>query len=214
MNDFFFYFGCASFITTIILLDSVYYFSTDLIWSFFKLEAITTKCIKDGYNLAKPYYHFIIPEEECKPVTIYVNNDVVYNCTYLDALKLPEKIEHNLVTYELYLEDVDIKNPLIIFKNLSELTNKFTFSEVKFISVILKIEGEEDYEIIFDKNFYITGNILFDKSFMKLCNIPIKEDSKYKIDIIDDNINTVSISNDQYIQLTNNNYNIINTKPI
>ena len=68
----------------------------------------------------------------------------------------------------------------------------------------------------FDKRYLIAGNELFSPCFVLKClnyqNEPYVFDNDYKLIFLDSDINTTTLSSNQYIRLTNTKYDIIELK--
>ena len=133
-----------------------------------------------------------------------------------------KKYDKNILLFEDH-EKVSIEN--------IKINNK-----VHFLSIFLKIFTDDYYNIKFNfgnDNYYIVGNKLFKRSYLnwflfnKHDNINsmkypyinnnnnkfhIKEDTKYSIILIDQNIKCIEINNKQYIKIEDDKYVICNNE--
>jgi hypothetical protein len=83
-------------------------------------------------------------------------------------------------------------------------------SNINFIDIQV-LYNKEAYNIDFGTdNFYINGNILLDRAFItwflyKSYGVLIEKDEEYICNIIDHNVNCITIYNHNYINICNNN---------
>jgi len=73
---------------------------------------------------------------------------------------------------------------------------------------------KERITLTLDKRFLIKGNIIFSSCFVLRClnyqSIPFKFDNKYKLLIMDSDINNIELTHNKYIQLESDNYKVHN----
>ena len=117
---------------------------------------------------------------------------------------------------------------------LIENHEKFSFENLKlnnkvnFLSIYLKILTDDNYNIKLNfgnDNYYMVGNKLFNQNYLnwflnnkhddiimkypyknKNNKFQLKEDSKYSIILIDQNIKCIHLNNKQYIQIEDDGY--------
>ena len=103
------------------------------------------------------------------------------------------------------------------FENCYEINEYIEISNIKFISCHITIKLK-DKNISFPvelNNFMLIGNKILDKSFVlwycnKYLNLDIDLIENYKIDIIDQHVNQITIDMNDYIEIYKNYYVIHN----
>lgn len=104
----------------------------------------------------------------------------------------------------------------INFFSNNKLLNNDSLKKTNFTFILVEIINSEDKIDItnFLNNttncYYLENNNLFDKNFifwLQYNNLDIKEN--YKINIIDNNINTIELDKTKYIKLLSDSYDII-----
>ena len=133
--------------------------------------------------------------------------------SYLDALKYEDDDfaqDYNKVSYEIN-DDKTNERLLMLRDSVDQIMDRgLKKSNVNFISVCLKREGKDDVEIDMTSkgNIYMVGNELFSKSFLEWLLPDLDLDEDYTISTIDDNVNMVSFTKNQYIILNDNGYDV------
>ncbi len=161
-----------------------------------------------------PWFVTVIPEEERHDVKFYKDGLLVTSMTYLCALKYEDddfSQDYNKVTYEVH--DDKGNNLVMLRDNVDEIMDKgLKKSNVNFISVSIKQEGQDDIEVDMRKrgDIYMAGNELFSKSFFKwcLCDKYDLDGKDYTVSTIDDNVTMVTFNKNQYILLNENGYDV------
>ena len=193
-------------------IDRIYY---SLMWILLKLYSK----IEIIYNKIK--------KTDIKKITIKVikngeviktyNNDKLKN-NDLDKNDIPNDNDMILGEYNdnEYIKVVRYKSKENIILNSDNYTN----SNVKLIGIQIKIFNNNNLKdtepILFDKNYnyFIENNILFDRKFinyyLKTEKKPmLNSDDKYQILFFDNDINTHTINDPQYIKINKENFEII-----
>lgn len=111
---------------------------------------------------------------------------------------------------------ITIHNDIIDIIDIKNNNSEFYPCNFTFLLVVIKT-NDMSYDITdFLKNpknnYYVTNNILFNKSFMNWVFISHikKELLEYEIVFLDNTVTEVTIDKTQYIKLNKNNYEIIN----
>lgn len=120
---------------------------------------------------------------------------------------LPEKCTDRYYNYKYHITRLNKD---------SDLVNLPSPSTVRFLDIMILL-NQEKYTINFgSKNFYIAGNILFDKAFVQwylkqFFNVVVVD--TYVCIIMDQNINLLTLDATNYILLAADSYSIVNVSP-
>ena len=161
---------------------------------FYKNKDINNTNIIDFYKnnkliktiTQKDLYFELVPEHDYIIQKYYFNNKI-FSKIYYDNT---EKVLKNLNQLEPY-------NNLFIYINLIISNKKIDITNI--------LNNNEN-------NFYVIDSIIFNKTFMNwllLYKLNLTFDD-YKIIILDNNFNEITINNTQYIKLNNDTYELIN----
>jgi hypothetical protein len=183
------------------------------IWNLLKLETITrmsfNKLINSIHNVfINPTKMMFIKNEpfDNKDVSYYMNGRLVKKLSYLEALTYQPQEEYNLIIYKMRNVKGDNIDYFKIFENHEDINDSFEHSQLKFISVEISID-ELDKKVslnLNDVNLYVDGNKLFTRPFitwflMEKYGITLKEETKYTIYTIDNQINMDKFENSDNI---------------
>jgi len=183
------------------------------IWNLLKLETITrmsfNKLINSIHNVfINPTKMMFIKKEpvDNKDVSYYMNGRLVKKLSYLEALNYQPQEEYNLIIYKMRNVKGDNTDYFKIFENHEDINDCFEHSQLKFISVEISID-ELDKKVslnLNDVNLYVDGNKLFTRPFitwflMEKYGINLKEETKYTIYTIDNQINMDKFENSDNI---------------
>jgi len=156
-------------------------------------ECIIKKCIINQQLIDTPddYYDMILYKHYANP------NDTSSN-----------KLKKNVIRLSNCIEINQLKIPHIIPSN------------IKFIDIKVSY-NDKTYNIDFssDNNYYIVGNILFDRAFIKwYCktfhNVTIDDDDDYICNILDNSVTFIQIDSSAHIVIGLDDYTIENTKDL
>lgn len=105
------------------------------------------------------------------------------------------------------------------YTNIIQLINKDEFmqpSNVSFLSIVLKFPYAK-INMELDKSFLFINNELFSKTFLKRYldynNIAVPFTNDYTVNIMDSNINMITIKPDEYMRLNKLDYSIVKNNP-
>ena len=201
--------------------NNIYYVLCSLMWILLKLyskleiiykklnktdvKKITIKLIENG-EIVKKY------DNE------YLNN---YNDEKEFIIKNTEVMINKYMIIGEYSDGENIK--IVRFKNFNDIkldADYYTESEVKLLGIQLNIKNngniKESLPILFYKNcnHFIENNILFDRKFinyyLKTEKMDVLEiDDNYEIIFFDNDINTHTITDPQYIKINKENFETI-----
>jgi hypothetical protein len=170
-------------------------------------------------NIWKPLRSLICHVNEEQHITFIKDGKEIAHMSHNDFFQTTEFPGYDFVIY-------NIDNNIIRYNNVNLLKQhgddiKFVKSSVKFLTVEISILGDDNqydnqFTISFEENnFYIENNILFDKPFIKWYlnkyhNFDIEINTpggfSYMINLIDNNINCITLTDDECIILTKDNY--------
>jgi hypothetical protein len=151
---------------------------------------------------------------------IYYNHDVLnenpsHNVLfkYMELFENTKTIDYLNISFILMMK---IENKYVVrCKNIMDNISILTVpSSIRFLSVIYN-HPEMDESIVFELSpeMYMVGNELFSFAFvyrlLKYQSLPYKIDYNYEIVLIDNMINTITISSNQYIRLGDDKYYIV-----
>ena len=135
-------------------------------------------------------------------------------------------LDHDMIIYKYETPPSNEKYDydMLRFKDVSDISEKFEPSSVKFLAIQLKIEDKEPISLDFGrKNFYIKGNILFDRPFIKWfleekstisTKYILKENESYEVEFINHKMNCDRITSDQCIIIDTDDYKITDSDNI
>ena len=148
---------------------------------------------------------------------VYIFQDKNYLCkkNYSLFIKMIEIKEYNLenknnffIHQINYLDITYISNNKLLNNNNFKKTN-FTFILVEIINSNYTIDITNFLNNV-NSCYYIINNNLFDKNFIIWLQYnKFNIENNYKINIIDNNINTIQFDKNKYIKLLADSYNII-----
>ena len=144
--------------------------------------------------------------------------------TYEALSDIPEDkhaLDYDLVMYKQETPPSDEKHDfnMLRYGQVSDISQDFDTSSVKLLAIQLKVEGEEVVPLDFGRrNFYIVGNILFDKPFLKWMLMEggnadarkmLETGKPYKIEFINQNMSCDSVGHDQCIIIGEEDYQVV-----
>lgn len=183
--------------------NNIIYYLINLIWNIGKiiifLYNIFIKHFNNNNNIDNIYF--------------IKNNNIILNIKKNKLISIPN--------YDYILYKYNIKNDilLLILKNMIILNKikNLEICEYQFIYISIKLNDVtiDITNILNDRNnyLYVINTKLFNEIFMiwlMKFKLNIKYNIDYKIIILDNSMNEITINNTQYIKLNKNNYSIIN----
>ena len=168
-------------------------------------------------NIWKPLRSLIYPVNEEQHITFIKDGKEIAHMSHNDFFQTTEFPSYDFMIY-------NIDNNLIRYNDVNLLKQlgddiQFVKSSVKFLTVEISIFSDaydNQFTISFEEdNFYIENNILFDKPFImwylnKYHNFDIDINTpggfSYMVNLIDDNIKCITLTDDECIILTKDNY--------
>jgi hypothetical protein len=168
-------------------------------------------------------------------VPSYVDSECIilfkdgYAESYPSCSKIPSEknaLDYDMIIYKHETPPSDQKYDynMLRFKKVSDISKDFETSSVKFLAIQLKIEDKEIIPLDFErKDFYIKGNILFDRPFIKWFLLEksgiatrylLGDDESYEVKFINQKMSCDSITSDQCIVIDAEDYRIIKSENV
>jgi hypothetical protein len=189
-------------------------------WQFLEMcSKVELKAI-DMYKKIKPYFP---KKEEKSIITVVHDGDEINKYEFNDFIKNNINQGYDFVLYEIPLSDNNKYDKCILrydnHKDIEEIVELNANNEVNFnvIQFNFKDVTEKIYNIKFDKTQYmVNNNILFDRKFLKWYmlknhNLFVQDQDNYNITFIDHEMNYITLSENEYIVIKNNKYEISKT---
>ena len=184
--------------------------------------AITNMLIRRYYNLI--YFYFV----KLNNSIIFIKDGIEVKEYEINKL-IDTPDDYDMILYKHYINPNDTSSNKLK-KNVIRLSNcinrnylKFPHiipSNIKFIDIKVSY-NDKLYNIDFssEDNYYIVGNILFDRAFTKwyfktFHNVWIADDAEYTYNIMDNNVNIISFDSLKYIIIEKDNYVLENTRDL
>lgn len=186
-------------------------FITDMAWWGLRMQTQTNIYWNDLCKSLNPFIRMFFAEPERNDVRFYKSGVEICSMPYLEALKYNEEIHGNYDKVSYEIEDDDGNLYLILRDNVDDITDRdIKKSNSQFINVTLKREGKEDIDVDMKSrgNIYMVGNELFTREFFEWLCPNIELSDNYVVSTIDNNVNIVEFTSEQYLLLNNNGYEI------
>ena len=166
------------------------------------MHLLSQRVIKLFYN--KPQNHIILfiknghEVKECNKEQFKLHTATIYN--------------YDLILYKELNTSTDTYNVVRLDKNVNE--ENIRISNIKFIDIQVECNGATHCLDFGNENYYIEGNILFDKAFIvwvlnHYYGVTLTGD--YKCTIMDNNVNLIQLNSLNYIRIEKDNY-LVGTK--
>jgi hypothetical protein len=131
--------------------------------------------------------------------------------------------KYDFILYKFVGDTENTKDYTIRYNNINELIeNKLNFKKcnIEFLTIILVYNGIR-YSIDLKKNrsYYIVNNYILDYYFIKYYinkyyNFKTDLNEEYELIVLDNKCNTIHLNKNDYIILSENDYNVIYNKPL
>lgn len=155
---------------------------------------------------------------------LFIKDGFEIKTSQLDFLKCKENYEYyDMVLYTNFIRSDDtLTKNILRLSNLNDINHlkisNIISSNVKFMGILVVYNGN-DYRIEFDKedNYYIVGNKLFDKAFIKWYlnkyhGVLIDDGITYTCNILDYDVNLIQIDSSSHIIINKDNYTVEKVK--
>jgi hypothetical protein len=189
-------------------------------WNTLQLCSVIETHTSRLYNTITMYVPFLRRDTNTH-IRFICDGDEVQTYTLGEFIKADHSYtNYNFILYELPIKDHNKYDTYIFryanYKNILPIEYNSP-NDINFLSIQLEHFGSGlSYNINFGRNFFlINNNILFDFQFLKWYlykyhTTIIDVNDKYKLSFIDHNMKYVCITENEYIIIRKNNYDIIN----
>jgi hypothetical protein len=198
-------------------LKDIYNYSHALVFDY-KLEPkennwINISILNNVINLDSYYLKFILDEKYDVMEEIDEKKRRIIHEDYKNTMKNINK--NNLISLLIIVK----KNNK--YHTITNMSNSIDYDSIKSNVKFLSIEYEDPLLkekvpiVLTDEYFYENNEILsaaFIKRYLEYNPVSVNYSSNYKIHIMDNEINMITLTNKDYIILHKNNYDIINNK--
>jgi hypothetical protein len=169
-------------------------------------------------KILSPLKSFLPSCIESKRIILIRNGHLESYLTPTDIPKEKNTLEHDMIIYkhETLPSNEKYDYDMLRFKDVLNISETFEPSSVKFLAIQVKIEGKEPISLDFGRNnFYIKGNILFDRPFMewvlseKSCittKYILKDEESYEVEFINHKMNCDRITSGQCVIINEDDY--------
>jgi len=169
-------------------------------------------------KILAPLKNFFPSCVESKCILLIKNGHVESYLTTADIPNEKNTIEHDMIIYKHETPPSNEKYDydILRFKDVSNISETFEPSSVKFLAIQVKIEGKEPISLDFGRNnFYIKSNILFDRPFIKwflseksgiTARYILKDEESYEVNFINHKMNCDRITSEQCVIIDEDDY--------
>tara|TARA_Y100001937_G_C7092208_1_gene318290 strand:+ start:639 stop:1391 length:753 start_codon:yes stop_codon:yes gene_type:complete len=196
---------------------SIEYYSWNVLWFLMKVYTYVTRRTKQCARTLHRYF--------TKPTSnqLYIIKDG----TTISKIPFATNNKNATDDYDMVLlqwhvtdESSKYKSHMIRSTTIEDVTDSFVISDECFIGiyVLTKVNDTEigNYSIIFGSdNYYIVGNILFDRSFVKYLlrryfEVALTDKQTYEVSFFDNKVGHHKMKEPEYVQITKTGFNIVN----
>lgn len=149
---------------------------------------------------------------QTKEIEMIKNNNVIFS-TNKELMCFPLLCDFFIYSNKLAFDSTHTNK--IIYFNIPD-SYEYTLCDFKFMNITVYLDNEKNYTIYLhtsQENFYVVNNIINKKVIFYLLKQTYNldgEDMSYKLSIIDNNTNIISITEKDIIILKDNTYDIVN----
>lgn len=149
---------------------------------------------------------------------IIYDGEEVANYTFKEFSNKKKYITYDFILYSIPVEDEKYENYVLRYENAEDvLAVEYTsLKHIELTDVQIRVNDIETYTINFGRNqYFINGNVLFDRNFLKwylnvLFGIHLAEKDNYRVTFNDHEKNSITLPDYCYLLIKNNNYIIVN----
>ena len=212
-------------------MDKLSETGVNVLWGMTKIYVVVSKYTANIYMGISRYYNMHDDILEERNVEM-INKKVLY--AYNWNHMLPGDIDNNTIPQMVFDEtkmilfkwktiensetNMEWKHYVLRFSSIQEINDNFTFSNIKFLSIEIKLNDKDVFAIDFKKeNYYIKYNVLFDKTFCEYWlhekyNIDLQDTDNYIVSFIDHKMNYIEVNKDEGVLIDVDDYSIIKSK--
>lgn len=195
-------------------------------WDAMEILSKTEIYVSQFYNT---YIPTIFPKQKAQPSIKFIcDGEEITSYNLNEFLKKKKNgsinINYDFILYETPIIKKDkyekYDTYVMRYENINDVLslecNSLKCFELNMIQLTMDDDETTTYPIDFDrKQFMISGNILFDRPFLKwylnyYCNVILNDEARYTITFIDQNMNYKILPDYCYILVKKNDYDIVN----
>ena len=207
-------------------MDNLSETGVNVLWGMTKLYVVVSKYTANIYMGISRYYNMHDGILEERNVDM-INKKVLYSYNWnhmppWDNDTIPEMVLDNTKmilfkwqTIENSETNMEWKHYVLRFSSIDEINDNFIFSNIKLLSIEIKLNNQDVFEVDFKKeNYYIKSNILLDKTFCEYWlyekyNIDLQDTDSYVVSFIDHKMNYITIKEEEGVLIDVDDYTII-----
>lgn len=212
-------------------MDKLSETGVNVLWGMTKIYVVVSKYTANIYMGISRYYNMHDDILEERNVEM-INKKVLYAYNWNNMLPgeidtIPQMVfdDTKMVlfkwkTIENSETNMEWKHYVLRFSSIQEINDNFTFSNIKFLSIEIKLNDKDIFAVDFKKeNYYIKSNILLDKTFCEYWlhekyNIELEDTDSYIVSFIDHKMNYITVKEDEGVFIDVNDYTIIKSQPL
>ena len=212
-------------------MDKLSETGVNVVWGMTKIYVVVSKYTANIYMGISRYYNMHDDILEERNVEM-INKKVLYAYNWNNMLPgdidtIPQMVfdDTKMVlfkwkTIENSETNMEWKHYVLRFSSIQEINDNFTFSNIKFLSIEIKLNDKDIFAVDFKKeNYYIKSNILLDKTFCEYWlhekyNIELEDTDSYIVSFIDHKMNYITVKEDEGVFIDVNDYTIIKSQPL
>ena len=212
-------------------MDKLSETGVNVLWGMTKIYVVVSKYTANIYMGISRYYNMHDDILEERNVEM-INKKVLYAYNWNNMLPgdidtIPQMVfdDTKMVlfkwkTIENSETNMEWKHYVLRFSSIQEINDNFTFSNIKFLSIEIKLNDKDIFAVDFKKeNYYIKSNILLDKTFCEYWlhekyNIELENTDSYIVSFIDHKMNYITVKEDEGVFIDVNDYTIIKSQPL
>lgn len=185
----------------------------------YTIAEMTTKRVGKyiGNNIISPIKSLIPTYCDDKCISFVKYDKEVLRASITEIATMDIYPEYDMILYAWKTPENDDKNDyyMLRFSNVSDITDDFKLSSVKFLGIHIKLEGREPIAVNFGRyNFYIMNNIILDRTFVRWIlrkehDIKLGENDDYCVEFINNEMSCDRIKSGQGIIFSGDDYRII-----
>lgn len=195
------------------------YFALKFVWLITKLYTYSQRRLcKMADDVSK-----MLKITSSKNLLLIKDGSIVQKIQFEKMNEITEDQDYDMVLLEYCVDDSNMaskyKTHMIRTTLVEEVTDNFNVCDTSFIGINVTIkEGNNVVNtetIIFgSENYYIVGNILFDRDFIKYWMMRVKQfemtdTQTYEVSFFDNTVTPHEVKEPEYVQITTNGFDVI-----
>lgn len=149
---------------------------------------------------------------------IIYDGEEIANYRINDFLNKKCYITYDFILYSIPVENEKYDNYVLRYENLDDILEvEYTsLKSIELTDLYIIVNETEKYPIDLGRNqYFINGNVLFDRPFLRWhlnvhCNVQLESDDVYRVIFRDNENKLIALPDYCYILIKNNNYLVVN----